>query len=278
MKHDAALDRRTFWPRAGPAGHFVPDLGDERPCANCGYNLRGLPFDSACPECGATGGIVADAEEIPWNERRSIGAYLQTVMMVLTSPGDLAGQIWARDVLWRNVARRFRRINVVLATISVCAVVVALTARQIGLERAIWCAPVDAVAVLWWFIVLSGDAARFFADKGVPTACRRSELLADYISAVLILSLLHPIVLALTGSEPPFNSIQLQLVMHGGIIAVQILLMASAQGSMLWQLVELPRAGSFVVALGSVIISALKGALYVVVFPWIFAGIAVSIG
>src|SRR2546421_12441218 len=57
-------EHRTFWPRAGPVGGFVPDLGDDRPCGNCGYNLRGLTFDTACPECGAVWGIDPSVEPI----------------------------------------------------------------------------------------------------------------------------------------------------------------------------------------------------------------------
>ena len=29
-----------------------PTLTDDTPCVNCRYNLRGLPGDGACPECG----------------------------------------------------------------------------------------------------------------------------------------------------------------------------------------------------------------------------------
>src|SRR2546423_2723744 len=93
-----ANDRRTFWPRAGPASAFVPDLGDDRPCENCGYNPRGLPFHSACPECGSISGIRADAEPIPWNEEATVGSYFRTVLMVLTS-ADPAAQVWTRDML-----------------------------------------------------------------------------------------------------------------------------------------------------------------------------------
>src|SRR5262245_9655685 len=30
----------------------IPTLQSDVPCENCGYNLRGLPADRVCPECG----------------------------------------------------------------------------------------------------------------------------------------------------------------------------------------------------------------------------------
>lgn len=35
-----------------PAGDNSGLVGDDRPCVSCGYNVRGLPADGACPECG----------------------------------------------------------------------------------------------------------------------------------------------------------------------------------------------------------------------------------
>src|SRR3954454_11492094 len=77
MNRPESDDRKTFWPRVGPVG-FVPDLGDDRPCANCGYNLRGLAYDSACPECGALFGINPACDQIPWDDadRRGVGGFV----------------------------------------------------------------------------------------------------------------------------------------------------------------------------------------------------------
>src|SRR5512139_2122602 len=100
MTDEPQNDRRNYWPRAGPVG-YVPDLGDDRPCANCGYNLRGLAYDSACPECGALWGISPASEQLPWDnaEQRERGggviAFIATVFIVLLRPRDLSGQVWA---------------------------------------------------------------------------------------------------------------------------------------------------------------------------------------
>jgi len=36
----------------GAKRSFVETIDSDRPCGNCGYNLRGLPYDGKCPECG----------------------------------------------------------------------------------------------------------------------------------------------------------------------------------------------------------------------------------
>ncbi len=110
-------DRRTFWPRVGPAG-FVPDLGDDRPCTHCGYNLRGLAYDSACPECGALWGISPGSERLPWDEgQRSLFAFVATAFIVFLRPRDLSGQIWAAEPIDGLAAIQFRRICITVGTI-----------------------------------------------------------------------------------------------------------------------------------------------------------------
>ena len=273
MKFPSLADElRTYWPRAGPVGAYVPDLGDDRPCENCGYNLRGLPFNSICPECGATSGIVPVVEAIPWNERQTIGTFFATALMVITAPGELAAHVWKRDMIWLKPARRFRRINVALATISVFAAVLWATAQLIGIDRAIWCAPLDLIAVLWWFISLTNDPRLFFQNKGNAVACMRAAGLSHYLAAPLILSPLHLGILALP--VPVLareDALVASVVLHAGLIGVQLLGMAVAESALLWQLVELPRGGAFAIALGNGFIRAVRGAVYVVLIPAVMA-------
>jgi hypothetical protein len=50
-----------------------------------------------------------------------------------------------------------------------------------------------------------------------------------------------------------------------------MLLMAIAESAMLWQLVELPRTGTFMLALGDSLVRAGKGAFYIIVIPALLA-------
>jgi hypothetical protein len=272
-----ADERQNFWPRAGPAG-IVPDLGDDRPCSGCGYNLRGLPFDTACPECGAEWGIDPSAEPVAWNDKPSFASFFQTVIMVLTAPGELSGHIWKRDMIWMRPARRFRAINVALATVSLSAVILTIQAQAIGLDRASWCAPVDLMAVLWWFITLTRDPQRFLQDKGNVIGCKRAAGLSAYMSAPLVLSPLHLAILLLPVYVPHVEAVVFPLILHAALIAIQILLMASAESALLWQLVQIPRAAAFAIAMGNMFIRCLRGAVYVVAIPAVMASMANSVG
>src|SRR5205823_5968044 len=83
----------VFWPRPGPRTQ-PPDLGIDRYCPICNYNLRGLPSNCGCPECGAIEGRTT-LEPIPWDQDASLGSYLATVWMILTAPADFAAHAWS---------------------------------------------------------------------------------------------------------------------------------------------------------------------------------------
>lgn len=57
----------------------------DRPCAKCGYNLRGLPFRGSCPECGELASIAPLSDDWPQ----------------LT--------VLERDAIWRGVRRALRQ-------------------------------------------------------------------------------------------------------------------------------------------------------------------------
>src|SRR2546421_4875125 len=266
-----ANDRRPFWPRAGPAAAFVPDLGDDRPCENCGSNLRGLPFNSTCPECGSTSGIRADAEPIAWNDEPSLANYFRTALMVLTGARDLAAQVWTRDMLWMRPARRFRGVNVALATIALSPAIVAAQASFIGLERALWCAPLDVLCALWWFLTSTAQPAQFLKDKGSPIPSRRAEVLSAYLSATLILSPLHLLLLAVSTKFTDLDPLAVALSLHVPLLLLQMLLVAVAESALLWQLVELPRGGAFMMCLSVGVFRCIFAAVYLIALPAIFA-------
>ncbi len=70
----------------GGEGPAAPAIPDDVPCAGCGYNLRGLTVDGACPECGHDRGASVDAEIARQATHRPIdGAWARQVVEGLYS-------------------------------------------------------------------------------------------------------------------------------------------------------------------------------------------------
>ena len=95
---------------------------ESRHCAHCEYDLRGLEV-ARCPECGhAFDPSAPPPAQVPWLVRREIGAftaYWRTVSMVVLRPRHFAAQALATSSADARGAESFRRITVVLATVSV---------------------------------------------------------------------------------------------------------------------------------------------------------------
>src|SRR6476646_6072631 len=102
---------RTFWPRVVQPGMIAADYDQDRPCGNCGYNLRGLPPRQPCPECGSVGGLNLSDEPIPFDERQSVLGFLATVAMVVGRPHEMARQVWRPVRMNTRAARRFRKLG-----------------------------------------------------------------------------------------------------------------------------------------------------------------------
>ena len=73
---DDPLQNQTFWTRRG-GQDFSAEVDYDRPCPVCGYNLRGLPMRSRCPECGAIGGWNLYDDAVAWDESHTLGALLR---------------------------------------------------------------------------------------------------------------------------------------------------------------------------------------------------------
>jgi oligopeptide/dipeptide ABC transporter ATP-binding protein len=78
-------ERRTYWPRFGPAVP-PPDFAEDRHCTNCGYNLRGLAYNDACPECGSVRGMSPSDEPLPFDEKSTLWNYFATLMQIFVDP------------------------------------------------------------------------------------------------------------------------------------------------------------------------------------------------
>ena len=69
--------------------------GERSLCERCGYPLRGLGGDAACPECGlpVQRSNPARRAGLPWQRRMDPAAFLATGWAVVTRPGAAYGQM-----------------------------------------------------------------------------------------------------------------------------------------------------------------------------------------
>jgi hypothetical protein len=65
-----------------------PFPSDDSLCESCGYSLRGLPVEGQCPECGRPirESDPAQRTGLPWQNRATIGSWLETTWMMVTRP------------------------------------------------------------------------------------------------------------------------------------------------------------------------------------------------
>lgn len=98
-----------------------PEVVAGRYCPGCGYDLRGLPVDGNCPECGRVVGAAA-TYRIPWERRAEFGrllAFIQTVWLATARPARLADA--AAGPVDVRAARSFRRLAVLVVAAGVAA-------------------------------------------------------------------------------------------------------------------------------------------------------------
>jgi hypothetical protein len=273
VKRDADLDRQTYWSRPGPAG-TVPsgDVDLDRPCGNCGYNLRGLPIRCACPECGAVEGITLVTSPLPFNDRHTPASYFATVIEALTAPGTFAQHVWQRQRVSLRSARIFRRINIAVAFLCFCIIIFTITERFMGRRVALVATGIDAIPVLLWLNVWTLDCLRFLKDELLlPRDPHRTETMAHYLSVWLVLSPIQLVGLLASNSTDTWF---VAAGFHLFLLLLQLLSGFVLEGALLWQLIDIPLPQARFIAFWSAITRILTGAIYLAAIPALFAFVA----
>jgi hypothetical protein len=87
-------------------------------CESCGYNLKGAPPDSRCPECGQAvqESLPSAHPGSPWQRRRGIASWARTGWYTLFSPTRLF-----RSVSTAKVPRGLLAVNLLLSSALIVA-------------------------------------------------------------------------------------------------------------------------------------------------------------
>jgi hypothetical protein len=278
IENHRAEERRTYWPRYGPAVP-PPDFHDDRHCTNCGYNLRGLAYNDACPECGSVRGMSPSDEPLPFDEKPTLWNYLATLMQIFIDPEEFGSQVWREGRLDWRAARKFRRINTTLAMLCFAAVIYILGRDAAGDVAALATLPICMIAVAVGLKQMTLGRLRFLeSERLLPRDPQRAKALISYLTASLALSPLHIPALYASRAAMADGMWLGAVAVHLIILLVQFLLASQAEAHFLWQLVEMPKAQARLMGVISAIVRLFTATWYCAALPTMFVFIGKTIG
>jgi hypothetical protein len=273
---DDPLQGHLFWSRRG-GRDLSAEVDYDRPCTVCGYNLRGMPLRSRCPECGSLGGWNLYDEPVAWDDDRTPGAFISTCLTAIFRPHRLARHVWRPARMDLLAARRFRRIALTIASISLIIVAFVITLRTCGIPAALLSIPFQSAAIIVWLNAVTLEPlSRLKEWSGNSALARRVQCIVHYASATLVLSPLHVVLVLLVKDASDFPW-QLQAAMHVGLLIVQLWLASIALGWLLYELIDMPKIQAHVMALGPVITATASAAIVLFAVPATIAMLALKI-
>jgi hypothetical protein len=263
---DDPFHGQTFWSRRG-GRDLSAEVDYDRPCPVCHYNLRGLPLRSRCPECGSVGGWNLYDEPVAWDDTRTFGAFMRTFATAIFHPQHLARHVWCPQRLNLDAARRFRRICIAVASISLLVTAFVITVRAIGIRVALCSLPIDLIAIVVWLNAVTLEPLSRMKEWSLNTSTgRKVHVVVHYASATLLLSPLH-IVLVLLWNDPTDFFWLLPAAIHLLLLMVQLWIASLVMGWLLYELVDMPAVQAHAMSLGPVFTATASAAVTVVAVP-----------
>jgi hypothetical protein len=265
-----AEERRTYWPRFGPAVP-PPDFAEDRHCTNCGYNLRGLAYNDACPECGSVRGMSPSDEPLPFDEKPTLWNYFATLTQIFLDPEEFGSQVWRLGHLDWRAARKFRRISMAIGFICLGTVIFVLARDAAGEIVALASWPICMIAVIVGLKQMTLARLRFLeSERLLPRDPQRAKALISYLTASLALSPLQIPALYASRAAMAQGYWLGAVAVHAIVLLVQFLLASQAEAHFLWQLIEMPKAQARLMGMISAIVRLFTSLWYCAALPAMF--------
>ena len=284
------LASRTFWPRMTQPGLIAADYDQDRPCLNCGYNLRGLPPRQPCPECGSVGGLNLSDEPIPYDERPNLLGFFATIAMVVGRPHEMARQVWRPVRMNARAARRFRNISLTVAVLTIAAVTFVISqnalARRIAQQgvaqrAALTVALISIAASLVWLHGLTHALEAFIRRGNAPKPIEpRALAVALYPSATFALMPVQLILLLATTRAMPLLSNPLDWLApaatHFALLVFSLLPGIIAAAWVVYELVDVTPPRAFALIAVAMIARLISGVILLIAVPAMAALLAAN--
>jgi hypothetical protein len=171
-------------------------------------------------------------------------------------------------------ARRFRRIALTIASVSLTVVAFILTLRTCGIPAALLSIPFQSAAIIVWFNAVTLEPlSRLKEWSGNSPLARRVQCVVHYSSATLVLSPLCIVLVLLMRDTIDFPW-QIVAAACIALLILQLWIASISLGWLHYELIDMPKIQAHVMALGPIFTAMASAAIVLFAVPATIAMLA----